>query len=178
MSENRRRRPVNPPVQGDEPVYQAQPRPQHPHHEQPYEQPRQQPRPPRPPRPEQPYEQPRYEQPPSIVVNQIVHQDAVSGGASYFDGGLLQLIGYGLLAFLIITFTLGLGYPFAACMLYRWEAKHTVINGRRLRFDGTATQLIGKWILWLLLTLITFGIYGLWLSIKLKQWRTKHTHFA
>jgi len=165
MSENRRRRPVNPPTPDAEPVYQAPPR-----YEQPYEQPRQQTRPPR---------QPRYEQPQNVIVNQIsVNPDTGFGSSSYFDGGLLQLIGYGLLAFLIITFTLGLGYPFAACMLYRWEAKHTVINGRRLRFDGTAMQLLGKWILWFLLTVITLGIYGLWLNIKLKQWRTKHTHFA
>ncbi|MBE5799886.1 MAG: DUF898 domain-containing protein [Clostridiales bacterium] len=75
-------------------------------------------------------------------------------------------------------FTFGLGYPFAACMLYRWEARHTIINGRHLHFDGTGWQLIGKWIIWMLLTLITLGIYGFWLAIKLKQWRVKHTHFA
>ncbi|MBR5302704.1 MAG: hypothetical protein IKU38_07710 [Clostridia bacterium] len=98
-------------------------------------------------------------------------------GASYFDGGLLSLIGWSLLAWLITIFTLGFGYPFAACMLYRWEARHTIINGYRLRFDGTGWQLIGKWIIWMLLTLITAGIYSFWLVIKLKQWRTLHTHF-
>jgi uncharacterized membrane protein YjgN (DUF898 family) len=63
-------------------------------------------------------------------------------------------------------------------MIYRWEAKHTVINGRRLKFTGTATQLFGNWIKWLLLTIITFGIYSFWLNIKLMQWKTKHTVFA
>jgi len=162
MSENRRRRPVNPPISDPASAsqtssYEAYQRPRN---EQTYEQPR--------------YEQ-QYEQPQSVVINQYINPESSD---SYFDGGLLQLIGYGLLAGIIVTFTLGLGYPFAACMLYRWEAKHTVINGRRLRFDGTAMQLLGKWILWFLLTVITFGIYGLWLNIKLKQWRTKHTHFA
>ena len=97
---------------------------------------------------------------------------------SYFDGGLLQLIGWQILGGLITALTLGICYPWAICMIYRWEAKHTVINGRRLKFTGTATQLFGNWIKWLLLTLITFGIYSFWLNIKLMQWKTKHTVFA
>ena len=101
-----------------------------------------------------------------------------SSDESYFDGGLLQLIGWSLLGALITTLTLGICFPWAFCMVYRWEAKHTVINGHRLEFDGTAAQLFGKWILWLLLTIITVGIYGFWLNIKLKKWKAKHTHFA
>ncbi|NLM76809.1 MAG: DUF898 domain-containing protein, partial [Ruminococcaceae bacterium] len=58
------------------------------------------------------------------------------------------------------------------------EAKHTVINGRRLAFDGTAFQLFGSWIKWLLLSFITLGIYTFWLGIKLKKWKVKHTRFA
>ena len=97
---------------------------------------------------------------------------------SYFDGGLLQLIGWQLLGILITVLTLGICYPWAICMVYRWEAKHTVINGNRLKFTGTALQLWGNWIKWLLLTIVTIGIYGFWLSIKLKKWKTKHTEFA
>jgi uncharacterized membrane protein YjgN (DUF898 family) len=63
-------------------------------------------------------------------------------------------------------------------MVYRWEAKHTVISGRRLLFDGTAIQLFGSWIKWLLLCVITFGIYSFWLGIALKKWQVKHTRFA
>ena len=97
---------------------------------------------------------------------------------SYFDGGLLQLIGWQILGGLVTAITLGICYPWAICMIYRWEAKHTVINGRRLKFNGTALQLFGNWIKWLLLTIITFGIYSFWLNIKLIQWKTKHTEFA
>ena len=97
---------------------------------------------------------------------------------SYFDGGLLQLIGWQILGSLITVLTFGICYPWAICMIYRWEAKHTVINGRRLKFNGTAMQLFGNWIKWLLLTIITFGIYSFWLNIKLIQWKTKHTEFA
>ena len=97
---------------------------------------------------------------------------------SYFDGGLLQLIGYGLLGGLITLLTLGICFPWAICMIYRWEAKHTVINGHRLQFYGTAMGLFGQWIKWLLITIVTLGIYSFWLSIKLKQWKTKYTYFA
>ena len=97
---------------------------------------------------------------------------------SYFDGGLFQLIGWKLLGGLITLITLGICYPWAVCMVYNWEVKHTVIEGKRLEFDGKAIQLFGNWIKWLLLTIITFGIYGFWVGIKLKKWITKHTHFA
>ena len=95
---------------------------------------------------------------------------------SYFDGGLLQLIGYRFLGFFVTTLTLGICLPWAYTMVYGWEAKHTVINGERLTFDGTAIGLFGNWIKWLLLTIITCGIYGLWVGIKLKKWRVSHTH--
>ncbi len=96
---------------------------------------------------------------------------------SYFDGGLLQKIGWRLLGFIITIFTLGICYPWALCMLYSWEAKHTVIDGKRLTFDGYAVQLFGNWIKWILLTIITFGIYAFWVSNKIKKWIVKHTHF-
>ncbi len=96
---------------------------------------------------------------------------------SYFDGGLFQYIGYIILGALITIFTLGICLPWAYCMIYNWEIKHTVINGKRLEFNGSAIQLFGNWIKWLLLTIITLGIYSFWLNIKLKQWKTKHTHF-
>ncbi len=95
---------------------------------------------------------------------------------SYFDGGLLQLIGYRILGALVTALTLGICLPWAYTMLYRWEAKHTVIGRQRLVFDGTAAGLFGQWIKWLLLTIITLGIYGLWVGIKLKKWRIAHTH--
>lgn len=95
---------------------------------------------------------------------------------SYFDGGLFQLIGWKLLGFLITIFTLGICYPWAFCMVYSWEAKHTVIDGKRLYFDGKAIQLFGLWIKWFILTIITLGIYSFWLGISLKKWKTQHTH--
>ena len=97
-------------------------------------------------------------------------------GESYFDGGLLQEIGWSILGGLVTMLTLGICYPWAYCMILRWKVRHTVIDGRRLTFDGTAAQLFGSWIKWMLLTIVTLGIYGFWLSIKMEQWKTKHTH--
>lgn len=97
---------------------------------------------------------------------------------SYFDGGLLQLIGWNILGWLVTICTFWICYPWSFTMVYRWESKHTVINGKRLKFDGTALQLFGNWIKWLLLTIITFGIYGFWIPIKLKKWKIKHTSFV
>ncbi len=95
---------------------------------------------------------------------------------SKFTGGLLGMIGIGILQFLLVLFTLGIGTPWAICMKERWYVDHTIIDGRQLRFDGTGGQLFGNYIKWFLLTIITIGIYGLWLTIKVKQWVTKHTH--
>jgi uncharacterized membrane protein YjgN (DUF898 family) len=106
-----------------------------------------------------------------------INKPAATSTDSYFDGGLLQLIGWNLLGALVTTLTLGICYPWAFCMVYRWEAKHTVINGQRLRFDGTGAGLFGLWIKWLLLSIITLGIYLFWVGISLKKWKTKHTHF-
>lgn len=104
--------------------------------------------------------------------------DAVPTEESYFDGRLLQLIGWRLITFFVSLITLGLALPWAVCSMYRWEMKHMVINGKRLRFDGKAMSLFWTWIKWILLSIITIGIYGLWIPIKLKKWVTKHTHFA
>lgn len=96
---------------------------------------------------------------------------------SYFDGGLLQLICWRILGFFVTICTLGICFPWAICMIYSWETKHTVINGKRLQFDGKAVQLFGTWIKWFLLCIITLGIYSFWIVIDLKKWKTKHTHF-
>ena len=97
---------------------------------------------------------------------------------SYFDGGLLQLIGWYIVGGLVTICTLGICYPWALCMIYGWKINHTVVEGRRLRFDGKAIQLFGNWIKWFLLCIITLGIYSFWLCIALEKWKASHTHFA
>ena len=53
---------------------------------------------------------------------------------SRFEGGLLGLIGVNILSWAITFFTFGLAAPWALCIKYRWVAKNTLIEGRRLKF--------------------------------------------
>lgn len=99
-------------------------------------------------------------------------------GKSMFDGTLLQRIGWTLLCNLVTVVSLGLAFPATLCWKMRWQAKHTVYNGKRLSFDGTGMQLLGKWICWCLLTVVTFGIYGFFVAKKVEAWKAKHTHIA
>lgn len=96
---------------------------------------------------------------------------------SYFDGGLLQLIGWSIVGFLITILTLGICYPWALCLVYKWKIEHTVIEGRRLKFSGSAIALFGNWIKWLFFVIITLGIYSFWLGIALEKWKAKNTSF-
>ncbi len=111
-----------------------------------------------------------------VVQSQVYLVNNVSS-ESYFDGSLASFVGKSILAFALTVLTLGLGFPWAVCMLYRWEIQHTIIDGRRLAFNGNGFQLFGNWIKWFLLTIITLGIYSFWLNINLKKWKAKHTHF-
>ena len=97
---------------------------------------------------------------------------------SYFDGGLFQLISWRILGLIITIITAGICYPWALCMIYNWEIKHTVIQGKRLQFTGTALGLFGLWIKWWFLMLITASIYSFWVKISLKKWIVKHTEFC
>lgn len=100
------------------------------------------------------------------------------GRNSFFDGGLLSYVGWALLGGIVTVFTIGICYPWALCMVYRWRINHTVIDGHRLQFTGSAISLFGHWIKWLLLSIITLGIYSFWVFIKLEDWKTKNTSFA
>lgn len=101
-----------------------------------------------------------------------------NGRTSFFDGGLLQFIGWTILGVLVTVFTLGICYPWALTMIYGWKINHTVIEGRRMRFSGSAFGLFGNWIKWLLLIIITLGIYSFWVFIKLEDWKAKNTSFV
>lgn len=94
---------------------------------------------------------------------------------SYFDGGLLQLIGWRILGFLVTVCTIGICYPWSVCMVYGWETRHTIIDGHRLSFNGTALGLFGLWVKWWILCFITCGIYGFWVCISIRKWKAKHT---
>lgn len=102
-----------------------------------------------------------------------MHEDRTS----YFGGTMGSYIGLIIINALITFFTLGFGFPWAICNIYRWEMNNTVIDGKRLQFTGTGWSLFGQWIKWWFLTLLTFGIYGFWVHIKLLDWKVSHTTF-
>ncbi|WP_195451414.1 zinc-ribbon domain-containing protein [Anaeromassilibacillus sp. 1001302B_160321_C8] len=93
---------------------------------------------------------------------------------SYFDGGLMGLIGVNLAVAFVSFITLGLAWPALWCFRMRWVYKHTVIGGYRLKFTGKGGQLFGKYLLWVLLTIVTLTIYAWWLPIKYKKWEISH----
>jgi len=90
-------------------------------------------------------------------------------------GGLVLNL---IVASLIVTFTFGLGTPWAFCRLERWRAKNTTIQGRSIQFVGEGSHLLGKFIVWYILTFVTFGIYSFWMVAKLEKWRVEHTEFV
>lgn len=119
----------------------------------------------------------------AIIIAASKKQSLPSGSAadgyeSYFDGNALEWLGWQIVASLIITFSLGIAFPWAMCLLTRWEVEHTVISGKRLKFTGTGGQLFGKYILWSFLTFITFGIYSIWFGLGMEKWRVKHIVYA
>lgn len=96
---------------------------------------------------------------------------------SYFDGGVIEFIGWSILCGIITTFTLGLGLPWAVCLFQKWKSNHTVIEGKRLNFSGSGLGLFGKFILWWLLCIITLGIYSFWVYVNMQKWIVKNTTF-
>jgi uncharacterized membrane protein YjgN (DUF898 family) len=94
-----------------------------------------------------------------------------------FDGGAATFVGTAIGCALIVSFTFGLGFPFAVVLGQRWLTKHSYIDGNRLVFTGTAVGLFGHWIKWYLLCVVTLGIYTFWVIPQMVQWTWEHTAF-
>lgn len=95
---------------------------------------------------------------------------------TYFDGKMIQWLGWTLLGFLVTIVSIGFLYPLAMVWLAKWEAKHTVINGYRMKLEANPWSLVGRWILWELLSFITLFIFALWIPTKLAKWKVKRMH--
>lgn len=96
---------------------------------------------------------------------------------SYFDGSLIELIGWKLLAFLITIVTFGIGAPWGACMIYAYQINHTVYNGKRLKFEGTGGELFVNIFKWILFSIITLGIYTFFIPVRKTKWVISKIHF-
>ena len=97
-------------------------------------------------------------------------------GEGGFDGWMIQKWAWMLLGLIVTVATLGICFPVAYVWILKWEAKHSLYDGKRLSFDGKASSLVGKWIGWILLVIPTIGIYALFIPKKLLQWKASHTH--
>jgi uncharacterized membrane protein YjgN (DUF898 family) len=95
-----------------------------------------------------------------------------------FEGDAAGYIGTGILAVIITVVSFGILFPFAICMIYKWEINNLIVNGQRLRFNGSAIGLFGHWIKWWILTLITLGIYSFWVYPNLQKWKADNTILA
>lgn len=96
---------------------------------------------------------------------------------SYFDGSLIELIGWKLLSFLITIATFGIAAPWGACMIYAYQINHTVYNGKRLKFEGTGGELFVNIFKWVLLSIVTLGIYTLFIPLRKTKWVVSKIHF-
>ena len=103
------------------------------------------------------------------------HFEGEPDNNSYFDGGLLGLIGINILNGLITFATFGIGAALGEKMVIEWEARHTVIDSRRLIFTGTGGNLFIKYLVWGLLSSITCGIYALFVPVKRIKWEIERT---
>ena len=106
------------------------------------------------------------------VYDEIKVEKKVERTDSYFDGKVLELIGYGILSFLITAATLGIASAWAEKLLIAYKIDHTVYNGKRLKFEGTGASLFVQRFKWIFFTIITLGIYSFWIPIKKEQKRS------
>lgn len=118
-------------------------------------------------------EEPKKEEFQEIELND---QDEVRTD-SYFDGKVLDYVGWLLLSYLISFLTFGIASPWGKCILYKYRFSHTIYNGKRLKFEGDGGELFVNRFKWFLLTIITLGIYGWWVPAKKINWVISNLHF-
>lgn len=93
---------------------------------------------------------------------------------SYFDGGVLGMIGTSLLANLVMCIPF-VGFAWSDIIRLRWETRHTVVDSRRLIFNGRIGDLFVKYLLWGILSAVTFGIFAWFVPVKALRWQTEQT---
>lgn len=113
----------------------------------------------------------------NIYIDPNMNQQTPALSGSRFDGSVFDTFCITLGAALLTSFTFGIAFPWALCMMWNFIVSHVIIDGKRLSFDGNGGQLLGNWIKWFILTCVTLGIYGFWVTPKLCNWVAKHTHF-
>lgn len=101
------------------------------------------------------------------------HYEGETDNNSFFDGGVLGLLGVKLLGFLVL-FVPVVGFAWSQLLMLKWETRHTVIDSRRHMFEGTLGGLWVKLLVWGLLRIVTLGIFGLFVPVKRLRWETEN----
>jgi uncharacterized membrane protein YjgN (DUF898 family) len=96
---------------------------------------------------------------------------------SKFNGTVGQWFRLSILMFLLVVFTLGLGMPWAICMLHRWRMNNLVIEGKQVVFYGKGRKLFWRYMGWSILSLLTLGFYSFRVPVKVMDWLMEYTHF-
>ena len=111
-----------------------------------------------------------------VLANRFIGKGKRKEGDSYFDGRVYQKFLLSLLAFFICLVSLFVLFPVAYILLAKWDAKHTVYDGKRLSFDGTYGDLFKRWVIYYGLIILTYGLFVFLLPRRMEIWRYRHTH--
>lgn len=103
------------------------------------------------------------------------HGDGMDFSDCFYDGEVGERLGQALVAGLIITFTCGIGAPWAVVKLLKYDMEHTVIHGNRFAFNGTGAGYWGENAIVGLLMTITCGIYSAWGICRINKWTYRNT---
>ena len=111
-----------------------------------------------------------------VLANRFAGKGKRKEGDSRFDGKVYQKFLYSLLVFSICLVSLFLLFPVAYILLSKWDAKHTVYDGKWLSFDGAYGDLFKRWFVFCALIILTYGLFIFLLPRRLEIWRYRHTH--
>ena len=106
-------------------------------------------------------------------VTKHTHYEGETDNNSFFDGGVLGLIGTKLLCGLA-TLVPVVGPAWSSIIQLRWQTRHTVVDSRRHIFEGGVGSLWVKTLLWGFLSVITLGIFALFVPVKYLRWETEN----
>lgn len=109
--------------------------------------------------------------------DEVQMQPKIERTDSFYDGKLLEIIGYRILSFLITLVSFGIASAWGEKLLIAYDVEHTVYNGKRLKFNGTGASLFVQKFKWIFFSIITFGIYALWIPVKKQKWIASNTYF-
>mgnify|MGYP002624683397 CR=1 FL=1 len=96
---------------------------------------------------------------------------------SYFDGKIMDFIGYKFLRIFLTAITAGIAKPWADVIFYKYMFSHTIYDGKRLAFRGSGEELFVERFKWIFFSIITLGIYLFWIPVKKQKWIVSNLYF-